>query len=159
MKKLILVLFIMTTLSCKSQKIETKEINDFELNHLFGNMSTFKTYTLTDNVVNIVIVKNLSGSPKNKESGEVSNNLYLSKCEFGELPVCKLYLLEDYTNLNIEKVYEDKTNIKIDITSGNQNQRKSNTILISTNYYIQVFLNNLVKKMLFRNQFRTFFYT
>lgn len=131
MKKLILVLFIMATLSCKSQNFEAKEVNNFELNNLIGNISTVKTYTLTDNVVNIVIVKNLTGSAKNKESGEVSNNLYISKCEFGELPICKLYLFEDLINLNIEKVYEDKTNIKIDITSGNYNQRKSNTILIS----------------------------
>jgi hypothetical protein len=133
MKNIILILFIITALSCKSQNFVAKEINNLELNNLIGNISSFKTYTLTDNLLNIVIVKNLSGSAKNEESGEVSNNLYLSKCEFGELPICKLYLLEDFINLNIEKVYEDKTNIKIDITSGNFNQRKSNTILISLN--------------------------
>ena len=119
MKKLILVLFIMTTLSCKSQNFQVKEINNFVLNNLMGNISAFKTYTLTDDLVNIVIVKNLSGSAKNEESGEVSNNLYVSKCEFGELSICKLYFLEDVINLNVERVYEDKTNIKIDIISGN----------------------------------------
>ncbi|TDD74949.1 hypothetical protein [Flavobacterium caseinilyticum] len=131
MKKLILVLFIMATLSCTSQKFEAKRVNNFEINNLIGNITAFKTYTLTDNIVKIVIIKNLAGSAKNKESGEVSNNMYISKCEFGELPICKLQLLEDLININIEKVYEDKTNIKIDITSGNYNQRKSNTILIS----------------------------
>ena len=133
MKNIILILFIMTALSCKSQKIEVKEVNNFELNNLIGNLSAFKTYTLTNNLVNIVIVKNLSGSAKNEESDEVSNNLYLSKCEFGELPICKLYISEDFINLNIEKVYEDKSNIKIDITYGNYNRRKLNTILISKN--------------------------
>ena len=133
MKKLILVLFIMTTLSCKSQNFQAKEINNFELNNLVGNISAFKTYTLTDYLVNIVIVKNLSRSAKNEESGEVSNNLYVSQCEFGELSICKLYFLEDVINLNVERVYEDKTNIKIDIISGNYKQRKSNTILISIN--------------------------
>ena len=133
MKNIILILFIMTALSCKSQNFEAKELNNYELNNLIGNICYFKSYTLTDNVVNIVIINNPSGSAKNEESDEVSNNLYLSKCEFGELPICKLYLLEDFINLKIEKVYEDKTNIKIDITSGNYNQRKSNTILISLN--------------------------
>ena len=133
MKKLILVLFIMTTLSCKSQNFQAKEVNNFELNNLVGNISAFKTYTLTNYLVNIVIVKNLSGSAKNEESGEVSNNLYVSQCEFGEFSICKLYFLEDVINLNVERVYEDKTNIKIDIISGNYKQRKSNTILISVN--------------------------
>ena len=133
MKKLILVLFIMTTLSCKSQNFQAKEVNNFELNNLVGNISAFKKNTLTDDLVNIVIVKNLSGSAKNEESGEVSNNLYVSKCEFGKLSICKLYFLEDVINLNVERVYEDKTNIKIDIISGNYKQRKSNTILISVN--------------------------
>lgn len=133
MKNIILILAIMTALNCKSQNFKVKEVNNFELNNLIGNISAFKTYTLTDNLVNIVIVKNLSGSAKNEESGEVSNNLYLSKCEFGELSICKLYILEDFINLNIEKVYEDETNVKIDITFGNYNQRKLNTILISRN--------------------------
>jgi hypothetical protein len=133
MRKIIFILSIMTGLSCKSQKIEAKEVNNFELNNFIGNISEFKSYTLTDILFNIVIVKNISGSANNKESGEVSNNIYLSKCEFGELPICKLYMLENFINLNIEKVYEDRTNIKIDITSGNYKQRKSNTILISIN--------------------------
>jgi hypothetical protein len=133
MRKIIFILSIMTGLSCKSQKIEAKEVNNFELNNFIGNISEFKSYTLTDILFNIVIVKNISGSANNKESGEVSNNVYLSKCEFGELPICKLYMLENFINLNIEKVYEDRTNIKIDITSGNYKQRKSNTILISIN--------------------------
>ena len=133
MKNIILILAIMTALNCKSQNFKVKEVNNFELNNLIGNISAFKTYTLTDNLVNIVIVKNLSGSAKNEESGEVSNNLYLSKCEFGELSICKLYILEDFINLNIEKVYEDETNVKIDITFGNYSKRKSKTILISRN--------------------------
>ena len=133
MKKLILVLLIMTALHCKSQNYEAKEINNLELSSVIGNISAFKTYPLTDNVVNIVIIKNLTGSAKNKESGEVSNNLYLTKCEFGELPICKLYLLEDFINLHIDKVYEDKKNIKINITSGNYKRRKLSTILISKN--------------------------
>jgi len=133
MRKIIFILSIMTGLSCKSQKIEAREVNNFELNNFIGNISEFKSYTLTDILFNIVIVKNISGSANNKESGEVSNNVYLSKCEFGELPICKLYMLENFINLNIEKVYEDRTNIKIDITSGNYKQRKSNTILISIN--------------------------
>ncbi|MBG6189041.1 hypothetical protein [Flavobacterium sp. CAN_S2] len=133
MRKIIFILSIMTGLSCKSQKIEAREVNNFELNNFIGNISEFKSYTLTDILFNIVIVKNISGSANNKESGEVSNNIYLSKCEFGELPICKLYMLENFINLNIEKVYEDRTNIKIDITSGNYKQRKSNTILISIN--------------------------
>lgn len=78
MKKLILVLFIMATLSCKSQNFEAKRVNNFELNNLIGNISAFKTYMLTDNIVKIVIIKNLAGSAKNKESGEVSNNMYIS---------------------------------------------------------------------------------
>ncbi len=126
MKNIILVLFIMTALSCKSQIYKAKE-----LNNLIGNISYFKSYTLTDNLINIVTTKNEAGSAKNEESGEVSNNLYLSKCEFGELPICKLYLLENLININVIKVYEDKKNIKIDITSGNSTQRKSSTILIS----------------------------
>ncbi|SFF40123.1 hypothetical protein [Flavobacterium xueshanense] len=133
MKKLILVLLIMTALHCKSQNYEAKEINNLELSNIIGNISAFKTYPLTDNVVNIVIIKNLTGSAKNKESGEVSNNLYLTKCEFGELPICKLYLLEDFINLHIDKAYEDKKNIKINITSGNYKRRKLSTILISKN--------------------------
>ncbi|OAB28493.1 hypothetical protein FBFR_07275 [Flavobacterium fryxellicola] len=123
----------MTTVSCKSQNLEAKELKNFKLKNLIGNINYFQSYTLVDNLVNIVIIKNPPGSAKNEESGEVSNNLYLSKCEFGELPICKLYLLENFININIVKVYEDKKNIKIDITSGNFNQRKSNTILISLN--------------------------
>ncbi|MBG6109146.1 hypothetical protein IWX84_000001 [Flavobacterium sp. CG_9.10] len=133
MKNIILLVSIMTVLSCKSQNFEAKEVNNLELNNLIGNISYFKSYALTDNLINIVITKNEVGSAKNEESGEVSNNLYLSKCEFGELPICKLYLLENFININIVKVYEDKKNIKIDITSGNFNQRKSYTILISLN--------------------------
>ena len=131
MKNIILVLFIMTALSCKSQIYKAKELNNYELNNLIGNISYFKSYALTDNLINIVITKNEIGSAKNEESGEVSNNLYLSKCEFGELPICKLYLLENFININIVKVYEDEKNIKIDVTFGNSTQRKSSTILIS----------------------------
>ena len=101
MKNIILLLFIITALSCKSQNFEAKEVNNLELNNLIGNISYFKSYALTDNLINIVITKNEVGSAKNAESGEVSNNLYLSKCEFGELPICKLYLLENFININI----------------------------------------------------------
>ena len=133
MKNIILTLFIMTAVSCKSQNLAYKKVENIELNTFIGSFFEYKLFELKESLVKTVLVSNPSGSAGNPESDEVSNTIYISNCKYGELLDCKLYIVENLIRIKLESVTEDKSNIIVEISSGNYNERKLNTILIPIN--------------------------
>lgn len=78
-----------------SQGKEFKKINNTGLNKVLNNLR--KTYELeTTNIfVRVYIVSNKSGSAKQAESDEVTNNIYVAISEIGEAPRQSLFVLKN----------------------------------------------------------------
>lgn len=132
MKKLILAFLVLITISCKAQNVTLKEVKSNELNQFVGSLGEeYKRFLLKENVVRTFItfnsVENSTGTGYN---GEVTNNIYISNCEYGELLVCKLYVVENLIKIKVENVTENGSNVIVEISSGNLNERKIDKILI-----------------------------
>lgn len=117
-------------LGCKAQSLKIKKIDNPELNNFIGSLLEYKTFELKEHFVKTMITSNPSGSAKNPESDEVSNNIYISNCESGELLDCNLFLIENLINIKVENIIENDTNIIIEISFGNFNERKIEKIYI-----------------------------
>lgn len=133
MKNTILLLFILATIGCKSQSMAFKKVENNDLNTFIGSSFEYKSFELSDSIIKMVLVTNPSGSAGNSESDEISNSIYISNCENGELLECKLYNVENLIRIKIESVTEDKLSIIIKISYGNHNSRETNTISIPKN--------------------------
>jgi hypothetical protein len=131
MKKcLIILLSLFLFLSCKSQSVVYKKIENIELNNFIGSFFESKSFELKESLVKTILVSNPSGSYGNPESDEVSNSIYISNCEYGELLICKLYIAENLIKIKVENVTEEKSSIIIEISSGNFKKRKIDKIII-----------------------------
>ena len=130
MKNIIFLLFIMTAVNCKAQSVTYKKVQNIELNNFIGSFFEYQLLELKESIVKTLLVSNPSGSARSTESDEVTNTVYISNCENGELLDCKLYIIENLIRIKVDSVKEDETNIIIQITSGNYNQRKSNILSI-----------------------------
>jgi hypothetical protein len=132
MKKLILAFLVLITISCKAQNVTLKEVKSNELNQFVGSLGEeYKRFLLKGNVVRTIITFNsVENSTGTGYSGEVTNNIYISNCEYGELLVCKLYVVENLIKIKVENVTENGSNVIVEISSGNLNERKIDKILI-----------------------------
>lgn len=91
----------------------------------------YKRFLLKGNVVRTIITFNsVENSTRTGYNGEVTNNIYISNCEYGELLVCKLYVVENLIKIKVENVTENGSNVIVEISSGNLNERKIDKILI-----------------------------
>ena len=131
MKTIINIVISLLFYGCSAQSLIPKELKNVDLNKFVGNISTFERYALKENILQLVICKNESGSAGNAESDEVSENLYISNCEFGEVQICKLYVVERLIKISILKVYEDNANNYLEIEHGNYKQRKKSKIVLN----------------------------
>lgn len=88
-------LFFSIINTAHSQNKEFKKVNNVGLNHVLNNLR--KTYELeTANIfVRVYIVGNKSGSAKQPESDEVTNNIYVAISEIGENPRQSLFVWKD----------------------------------------------------------------
>jgi hypothetical protein len=131
MKNIIIILLVSSlSISCKAQNIIPNEVKSPELNQLIGSIVKYQKNELKDNIVSCIITSNPSGSAGNPESDEVSNNIYISNCRNGELIDCKLYLIDNLININIESVIENDSEIVVQINHGNFKKRKISKISI-----------------------------
>jgi hypothetical protein len=131
MKNIIIILLVSSlSISCKAQNIIPNEIKNSELNHFIGSIVKYQKSELKNNIIDCIIISNLSGSAGNSESDEVSNNIFISNCQYGELLDCKLYAIDNLININIESINENDTDIIVQITSGNFKERKISKIII-----------------------------
>lgn len=123
MSKLILAFLVIITIGCKAQNITLKEMKSNELNQFIGNIREYKQFQLKENIVKTIIASSSLDNNINSESDEVSDNIYISNCENGELLVCNLYFVENLINIKVENITEDDSNIIVQISSGNFKQR------------------------------------
>jgi hypothetical protein len=133
MKTFLLFFISVLSIGCKAQSLNFKEVKSSELNQLIGSISLYQRFELKENFVKAIITTNPSGSAGNPESDEVSDNIYVSNCQSGELLVCKLYVIENLINIKVKSVTEDDLNIIIQISYGNFTERKSSYVLIPKN--------------------------
>lgn len=131
MKKIILILLVSSfCISCKAQNIIPNEVKSSELNQFIGSIIKYQKNELKNNVISCIIISNSSSSAGNSETGEVSNNLYISNCQYGELIDCKLYVVENQININIESIIENDSEIIIQISYGNFKKRTISKMLV-----------------------------
>jgi hypothetical protein len=129
MKKIVFILLVSSlSVNCKAQNIIPNEVKSPELNQFIGSIVKSQKNELKDNIISCIITSNPSGSAGNPESDEVSNNLYISNCQYGELIDCKLYRIDNLININVESVMESDSGIVVQISYGNFKKRKTSKI-------------------------------
>ena len=131
MKYFIIILSVsFLSVSCRAQNITPRELKNAELNQFVGSIIMYQKTELKNNIITCIINSNPSGSAGNPESDEVSNNIFISNCQFGELIDCKLYTLVNLINISIKSIRESDSDIVVEISSGNFKNRKISKILI-----------------------------
>lgn len=61
----VLILFIMTAISCKSQSIAYKKVENIELNTFIGSFFEYKLFELKESLVKTILISNPSRSAGN----------------------------------------------------------------------------------------------
>lgn len=116
MKKQLIINILTTTLLLSmgkelySQDHNFKKVNDHHVSSILNNIR--KTYELdaTNIFVRVYIVSNKSGSAKQPESDEVTDNIYIAVSEFDEMPRQSLFVLKNIfgdTDFTLEKGSND----------------------------------------------------
>ena len=123
MSKSILAFLVIITIGCKAQNITLKAVKSNELNEFIGNIREYKQFQLKENLVKTIVTSSSLYNNISSESDEVSDNIYISNCENGELLVCNLYIAENLINIKVENVTEDSLRILVQISSGNFKER------------------------------------
>ena len=132
MNKLILAIFFMISISCKAQNVTLNEVKGKELNQFIGGIYYYEKFELKNNYIRTFVT--FSSSQKDGlDDGSVTNDIYISNCETGELIDCKLYIIENLINIKVENVIEDDQNIIVQISSGNFKERIFTIIKVSKN--------------------------
>ncbi|UQD55609.1 hypothetical protein [Flavobacterium sp. K5-23] len=130
MKTFIFLFLSVLSIGCKAQSLKYKEVRSSELNQFAGSIIDCQRFELKENFVKTIITSNPSGSAGNPETGEVSDTIYISNCQSGELLICKLFIVENLINIKVGSVTENNSSIIVRINHGNYADRKSSDILI-----------------------------
>jgi hypothetical protein len=129
-KTLNLFIIFFSVLTVNAQKLQPAEVKDKAVVRLLGSITTLDKYTFQNNVVTVMTAKAVNSPHTGTETDEVADNLLVSDCETGEGLDCRLYALNNLTALKVDKVYQENGKIKVTITYGNANARKSDTIVL-----------------------------
>ncbi len=125
MKKTIIILLgSLFITNCKAQGIVPKEVKNAELNQFVGTILSYQKKELNDNIISCIIIASPKKSESDNETDEISNSLYISNCQFGELVDCKLYAVDNLIMVKVENIIESSSEIIVEITSGNYKERK-----------------------------------
>jgi hypothetical protein len=134
MKKLLLLFILFSFLvvfSANAQQLPVQKVNNTSLSYVLNNIRSTHTAETAGISVNVYVVSNKSGSAKQPETHEVTDNIYIAVSEFDEQPKQSLFVIKNlYASAGFLLTKQSDQTIKLSFSYKEGQQKKSFEALV-----------------------------
>lgn len=119
--------------SVHAQKPSVQKLNNANLSHVLNNIRSMHTAETADIFVSVYAVSNKSGSAKQPETHEVTDNIYIAVSEFDEQPKQSLFVIKNlYAPTGLLLTKQADQTIKVSFSYLKGKEKKNFSVIVKS---------------------------